>query len=691
MNKWLFGLGVLVPCLGFAATFPISGVDYNASTMTISATSAQHSPVTCLGMSVTPSHAFSLAELGVSDSSTSLTDFGDYDVDSCFQQAGDYIVKIDLYDAAGNYTDVPAINFTITSASPDETNSSLTADCTDAVANGVNSGSCLLSLSLKDEFGNAIEQAVSGQITSPAVSDTTDANLGVSFRNGLKIGSSDFKAANPVNFTWNWVSPASWAITALAPSIEKLNITEIPGTYASRLVDKIMGFTVDNLPTINSDGTIGSGIISFNNLPVSLRFNSPVEAEPSFYPKEFSWKDEININTNLVYPNAIGIAGNIAVALDSISEHLFSIPGDVDGEGNPIKAPITESFSFPNSASPSPESIQRELFAAGPYDTPADIALVTTASYNLGGQNIEFVSGAIGSPIQEAIDTNAVDPGSILGFNGESLSFKNIGVSIEGVVIGEETQMHLLGGDGGDDKITRIAAVHSSDIREGITQNAYELIRNAKVKITDPNDFDWTLFNNSNVVVVDLSGETNPENAVLNISGYLPLKKSTLIVLNGNVVIDGNVYYQNHADDSFGMILVRDEAGSYPERANVYVRPNVTNISGSIFVDGGFFSNDGNVLAEANTGNRTNQLVLIGSLLSRNTIGGSRLSENFTPWESTNDIDLASRYDLHEVRRYPGDGVNCAKPGGVCDVNTSAFVIRLDQKMSLLTPPGFSN
>ena len=106
------------------------------------------------------------------------------------------------------------------------------------------------------------------------------------------------------------------------------------------------------------------------------------------------------------------------------------------------------------------------------------------------------------------------------------------------------------------------------------------------------------------------------------------------------------------------------------------------------------------------------QLLLEGTLLTRNTLGGSTISTMVDPWsDSTTDKEKAQFYDLDYVRRYNareylvvaeeggvpsmsfrGDNP-CVKGGGTsgCDINLHSFVIRLDGRVQTVPPPGFGN
>lgn len=82
--------------------------------------------------------------------------------------------------------------------------------------------------------------------------------------------------------------------------------------------------------------------------------------------------------------------------------------------------------------------------------------------------------------------------------------------------------------------------------------------------------------------------------------------------------------------------------------------------------------------------------------------GGANASPIIDPWKREVDFETAIRYDLNYLRRYQPtrdtdnevvtDKFNdyCFKSEEACDRNPHAFIIRPDGKVSLHTPPGFS-
>jgi len=192
----------------------------------------------------------------------------------------------------------------------------------------------------------------------------------------------------------------------------------------------------------------------------------------------------------------------------------------------------------------------------------------------------------------------------------------------------------------------------------------------------------------------------------------------TLIIENGNLVIDGDLSYGNGG--VLGIMLINTTYEDTPDNGNIFINNEVTEFVGIYFADGSLTSTwkhgtdlsgqkpdfyestpdfdretidyeDGNTLRE--------QLILTGTLLTRNTLGGSQILNVKGPWGDMVWSD-AVRYDLHHVRRYAPvyDPItdahlnfgNCTKlDGSTCYENKHSFVIRIDENIKNNPPPGF--
>jgi len=131
--------------------------------------------------------------------------------------------------------------------------------------------------------------------------------------------------------------------------------------------------------------------------------------------------------------------------------------------------------------------------------------------------------------------------------------------------------------------------------------------------------------------------------------------KRTIILKWLNLYITADMYYTNDAS-ILGVILLKDDNGN---GWNLYVSPNITNIVWSYVIDWSLISYNGNEIDVWDISTLKNQLYIYWSIVSENTIWGSRMSSG--GWQVkcpsllniTNcTTSLAQKYDLNYLRRY---------------------------------------
>ncbi len=128
----------------------------------------------------------------------------------------------------------------------------------------------------------------------------------------------------------------------------------------------------------------------------------------------------------------------------------------------------------------------------------------------------------------------------------------------------------------------------------------------------------------------------------------------TIVIKGADLYINNNMYYNPAKPNSILWVVVqKDDAGV---GWNLYINPSVTNVVGSYVLDGSIMSSsDGfNPLGSSNITILKNQLHIYGSIVSENTIGGSRMSPLKCPSliGSCANIEEAQKYDLNYLRRY---------------------------------------
>lgn len=139
------------------------------------------------------------------------------------------------------------------------------------------------------------------------------------------------------------------------------------------------------------------------------------------------------------------------------------------------------------------------------------------------------------------------------------------------------------------------------------------------------------------------------------INGSTAFSNTTVVTVGGNIYLEGDL-----TGGQAGLIALTNELGT---GGNMYVAPNVTDIQAQIFLDGSLHSFEGDNRPGAtpywDSEKRRleilrNQLHLLGSLTSRNTIGGSDGVAPFDLGDGTtsNFAYIAKEYDLNKLRRF---------------------------------------
>lgn len=171
----------------------------------------------------------------------------------------------------------------------------------------------------------------------------------------------------------------------------------------------------------------------------------------------------------------------------------------------------------------------------------------------------------------------------------------------------------------------------------------------------------------------------------------------TLVVKNGNVIINWNL---NPTKKKLWIIVLKDAYNTktdYIKKWNVYITPLVTEINALFYADGWLISSKINgdvydVDSSERTASLRKQLILNGSLFTKNTIGWSIFSGGnykLPWWEITNSFNNAMIYDLNYVRR----GKESCIPNFLwnCKYDDAAFIIIYDSQYQKSPPKLFSN
>lgn len=144
------------------------------------------------------------------------------------------------------------------------------------------------------------------------------------------------------------------------------------------------------------------------------------------------------------------------------------------------------------------------------------------------------------------------------------------------------------------------------------------------------------------------------------------------------LIVRGNLTLNQNVTDTKWIIVLKDTSGN---KWNIIVGNQVTRMNAIVFAEWMFrWESTGE-----STRNPDLQLILLGVLYSRNTIGGSANPSNrfIYPKITTTDTNLAFMQDLNNIRS--GNGGNTYKE------YSDPFIIDYDQNIIRNPPPGFES
>ncbi len=174
-------------------------------------------------------------------------------------------------------------------------------------------------------------------------------------------------------------------------------------------------------------------------------------------------------------------------------------------------------------------------------------------------------------------------------------------------------------------------------------------------------------------------------------------KVQVIVVEGGDFSIDNNIWEDSYSKPRIVYVL-KNSAGSW---GNVFIGPSVTKIHTSIVAEWSIYSGaPGNLLNDTQaklTSLPDRQLYIKGSLISRNTIGGSAFVTSAScPYNVTLcDRTTAIKYDFNYFRAFrPGSWERAFLTPRVFDDGDSSdnysLIIDYDQRMLKDPPPGLN-
>ncbi|MCK5460687.1 hypothetical protein KAI58_01765 [Candidatus Gracilibacteria bacterium] len=733
---FLFSIIVsLTSSSGFAAEIEVaiskSGIDLDTSTLQITNFTGPN-PTTCSLTNPTP----------LSDPLLNFININGNTIDqeivnlTCFKEVGTYSLTLSLVDMAGNIATPETYDLTIKPAEASIPQSTFT-HCSSFIAD--NSDDCATTVTLKDEFGNLIPNRVDNtlSINGQQVNGSYDTTLDASeaFINGIRF---DFTStpAEKTDVNGNLLLD----ITAMVPSLEIIdsNLVDNDGNPLFQLGKEMARSVLFNLktPKIDDYGDIIAATFEILDLSTNLTATPPLRTEISDNdgadpsdpldfifgsPKTFYVNRTESGNLSNPVMNTLGvlIKGLSPVGTVFINEDLTT--------GYLLDA-ITNSFVT-----------KLMLEIGGTPTTDLAVTFGTVINYSAkaldpvnvsNNNNIIYPSTTLGNMV--GTDFVFDDPEDIETCNPSETSEVSaiiVGADIEGQVLMTNNTLATNPGD----NLLNMGGTTTKDMREGITRSVYELLRGRNYidasggKILDissdsianfgEND---VLYYNGGTVTIGTGGQTF-------VGG-----QRTIVIENGNLFIKGDIVYGNDTTDSLGIVLINSDCND-KQLGNIFIDNDVQKIIGTYFSDGGIMSSattltavptlatifaDDGVVANRNIdgGNSSSvfgkQLLLEGTLLTRNTLGGYVTLPLFTPFGIASTVEIpglssdeeeAILYDAHFIRRYipsstssntivdnPGCVPDVADPT-FCEANSHSFVIRPDGRVKIYTPPGFDS
>jgi len=658
------------------------------------------------------------------------------DYTEIFEKAGDYTINLEIQDFAGNTTSVQGLKVKIVASDMDPSKTSLSGDCSmpsspgNRLANG--SDFCSFTFLPKDRFENLISRnerpglAIFTEQNTEGSYDTRAGDLsafwnGVRFSGGLTSGGKNTLAFSPST------SGIIFDVFSFSPTIkvtkaENSKVSKSTFTATREEFEAEMQFSVPNVnwkgEVLTNDSNEFLTTVPFYFDPWVKTFVTPVgdsyfEAFNSDFEITLGTETEFFVNQTTVDSSSGDgapiknlptkfktlVRGHVSTnnstnfSNENLDETDFLFLTDLtSGEkktsSKKISTTITSSESTATVAITIPE-VEHDFLEneAGNEKTRTVIYPGGVLGMSVGNENFPGAGGCIGCP------------------NGGNVSGSAIGADIEGYILTDSIVSSQT-----DYSFVNLGSVVGNDIREAITKNAYKLIRG----ISPENSTSSVSLNGidfSEKTVRYFSGKTVGETISVTLSGTVS-GVGTIVIEDGNLLISGNLKYPSSGTNSLGVILINSTSkapnlGEIAEKGNIFVKTSVQKISGTFFADGSFLSGNSTVFSKPTDSELKKQLLLSGTIFTKNTFGGSLANPPFDAWGQREvSEENAKKFDLHFIRRYaPVDdpstptidesedeyNPNCVKITPTkCDENTHSFIVRPDGKVRDLPPPGFS-
>ncbi len=676
-----------------------------------------------------------------------------------FSQVGLYKIGISVFDTAQNDKAEEVFYIRIYPGEVDlkMTRASLINDCDTKSILANKSDTCDFSLVLKDEYGNLIREtsAIDAYVNNQRMDlSSYFLNNNSAFVNGIRFATGS-EVEN--RHTVSWASPEGalrdFKISSFLPTAD-VGKGAVPNAYILKPKTKSFGLALVH-PRVDEKGRIETSRDK-KIIPIKANFkpwvslflsDQPSNLPLSASPLDIVMRAPFNVcpflttqNTTKNLPSGTNnlqafIKGHTHEGLRFYNESGFkdnswkgyikNFTGGVFQQGDCITTHLSSQGIVPSLTTAFTSYVSYLI------DDEGITKRVTYPGGNMGNTFYDLDSESdtrIFDPVDVTPTTDIDGDGDIdeddnpsLGGDNSVISGLIVGADIEGgFQSGKNNFVYEQSTDLGDQAF-RLGKNTEKDVREIITRQGYSLIRGVDrvnppssgrliLNLNNLEDGGVTYITNKrkdgttvplstpNPLVI-LSGQVGPSSSAV---------KHTIVVEDGNILVRGDMNY-GHSLSSLGVIMLNSQTQAEPDVGNIFVKNTVSEFVGTYVSDGSILStlSNNNPSAseifdrEASDGDLSRQLILSGSTLTRNTLGGSWLLNPESPWGSSTMAE-AQKYDFHHLRRYsptyagtPPVQTNqnrCTKLNGLtCYQNKHAFVIKLDHRSAQTPPPGFSS
>ncbi len=272
------------------------------------------------------------------------------------------------------------------------------------------------------------------------------------------------------------------------------------------------------------------------------------------------------------------------------------------------------------------------------------------------------------------------------------------------VSAGFEWRVKIIGNIGGNSAFNTLTALGSrfnaslmNDTLQGVRKNVSLLTRNIPTQYANAFTDTTPQALSNKLIYVNTSSTVSTLVYTGSMVGEFPTSNTdSLILIGGDLIIDADII--NTYTKAKGIIVLKNEAWV---GGNIIVTNTVKKIESSIFTEGSLYSgNSKSALYNDTTAEVAtlgdNQLYIRGSLISRNTIGGSFTTPSPTcvygETTATCTPERSIQYDLNYFRQTPPTRSSTApttRSYGNSSLDSYSLIIELDPRLAATPPPGF--